>query len=192
MIGSAVTIPLTGGSILINKETLAAFAPVGTLRASINVGNPILARRDPNGSACGVSVDLASELVRRLSVDLELVVFDTAGESVQAVTSEQAEIVRVASSPAVIETFLCENLDVATGVRQQLLADAHPAHKLRLLPGRFMQIRQAMGMPKSRGEQAARTLYDFVEEMNSAGFVEQALRTKKVSGAEVAPAGSPR
>lgn len=242
--------------MLIDQETIAAFAPTGTLRASINVGNPILARRDEAGhSARGVSVDLASELARRLNVGLELIVFATANESVQAVASgqadigffaidpargkdiaftdayvviegcymvrdasplrnnsdvdvagnrvtvgkgsaydlyltrtlEHAEIVRAASSQAVIETFLRDGLDVAAGVKQQLLADARPEHQLRLLPGRFMEIRQAMGLPKARGERAAQVLHDFVESMKTSGFVARALHSHEISGAEVAP-----
>jgi polar amino acid transport system substrate-binding protein len=68
-------------------------APTGTLRASINLGNPILAQKDPgSGQAMGVSVDLASELARRLGVGLALVVLDAAGKSVDAVTKEQADV----------------------------------------------------------------------------------------------------
>jgi hypothetical protein len=38
-------------------DIVAALAPTGRLRASINLGNPILARRDPaTGEAVGVSV----------------------------------------------------------------------------------------------------------------------------------------
>jgi polar amino acid transport system substrate-binding protein len=45
----------------------ALFVPGGVLRASINLGNPILAQRDPaTGEPVGVSVDLAREFARRL------------------------------------------------------------------------------------------------------------------------------
>ncbi|OZI65072.1 ABC transporter substrate-binding protein [Bordetella genomosp. 1] len=70
-----------------------AFAPTGRLRASINVGNPILAHGDVAANrAGGVSVDLAGELARRLGLPLDLVVFASAGESVQAVEQGQADI----------------------------------------------------------------------------------------------------
>jgi len=76
-----------------DHELLSAFAPTGTLRASINLGNPILANTDPaTGKPGGVSVDLATELARRLDVKLELVVFKSAGESVNAVAAEQADV----------------------------------------------------------------------------------------------------
>lgn len=69
----------------------SAFTPTGKLRASINLGNPILAGRDSEGRPCGVSVDLAGELARALEAELELVVFDAAGKSVEAVAAEQAD-----------------------------------------------------------------------------------------------------
>jgi polar amino acid transport system substrate-binding protein len=73
-------------------SVLAAFTPTGKLRASINLGNPILAYQDEDGSARGVSVDLAGEFARLLGVELELVVVDAAGKSVDVVASEQADI----------------------------------------------------------------------------------------------------
>ncbi|MDC6130964.1 transporter substrate-binding domain-containing protein, partial [Burkholderia gladioli] len=69
----------------LDPSLLQAFAPEGRLRASINLGNPILAGKDAAGEPAGVSVDLARALAERLGVELELVVFDAAGKSVQAV-----------------------------------------------------------------------------------------------------------
>jgi len=63
------------------------------LRASINLGNPILANKNPNtNEPFGVSIDLAREFAKRLGVGIELVVFDAAGKSVEAVRGEQADI----------------------------------------------------------------------------------------------------
>ena len=70
-----------------------AFAPTGKLRASINLGNPILANKNSQtGEPFGVSIDLARAFAKRLGVDIELVVFDAAGKSVEAVRGEQADI----------------------------------------------------------------------------------------------------
>ncbi len=70
-----------------------AFAPTGHLRASINLGNPILARCAPGAPApTGVSVDLAHALSQQLGVGIELVVFETASQSVLAVREERADI----------------------------------------------------------------------------------------------------
>jgi polar amino acid transport system substrate-binding protein len=70
-----------------------AFAPTGKLRASINLGNPILANKHPQtGEPFGVSIDLARAFAKQLGMDIELVVFDAAGKSVEAVRNEQADI----------------------------------------------------------------------------------------------------
>jgi polar amino acid transport system substrate-binding protein len=71
----------------------ASFAPSGTLRVAINLGNPILARtsNDPERPA-GISVDIATELARRLSVPIEFVVVDAAAKSVEAVANDHADV----------------------------------------------------------------------------------------------------
>lgn len=241
-----------------NRDVIAAFTPTGKLRASINLGNPILANRGRDGLPIGVSIDLAREFGRWLDVEVELVVFDSAGKSVEAVTAENADIgffavdplrgagiaftapyvliegaylvreesnirdnaqvdnasisvtvgkgsaydlyltrelkaaqiVRAPTSPAVVDTFLAQGLDVAAGVRQQLESDAARLKGLRLLPGRFMVIQQAMGLPKGRGEEAAKMLRVFVEEMKTQGMVADALARHAIDGATVAPASS--
>ena len=76
----------------LTPSILAACTPTGKLRASINLGNPILARADSAGKPYGVSIDLANAFAEALGATLELVVFDTAGASVEAVASEQADI----------------------------------------------------------------------------------------------------
>ena len=238
------------------EQIVARFAPTGTLRAAINLGNPILAGSDPStGAARGVSIDLARELGRRLGVAVELLTVDTAGKSVEAVASERADvgffaidplrgadiaftapyvliegcylvrdgsplrsndevdragqvvvvgqgsaydlhlsrelklasIVRAPSSPTVVDTFVAQGADVAAGVRQQLEADAARIGGLRLLGERFMVIRQAMGLPKTRGGDAAEYLERFVEEMKAGGFVAAALARHGIRGASVAP-----
>ncbi|WP_445278142.1 transporter substrate-binding domain-containing protein, partial [Streptomyces sp. DSM 41033] len=84
-----------------------AFAPHGTLRASINLGNPILAGRDPaGGEPFGVSVDLAHAFGRRLGVPVELVVFEKAAAAVEAVRAEKADLGFFAVDPARSEGLL--------------------------------------------------------------------------------------
>jgi len=99
---------------------------------------------------------------------------------------KQAEIFRAPTSPAVVDTFLQENMEVAAGVKQQLEADAQRLGGLRLLDGHFMLIRQAMGVPKRRGEKASAYLGAFVEAMKKSGFVAEALSRHRIQGAAVA------
>ncbi|CAM2138862.1 ABC transporter substrate-binding protein [Paraburkholderia tropica] len=90
----------------IHPDIVKAFAPTGTLRASINLGNPILANRDPQtGEPFGVSIDLARAFAKRLGTPLELVVFDAAGKSVEAVSDERADFGFFAVDPKRGETI---------------------------------------------------------------------------------------
>ena len=83
---------MTSNSTAPSAAIKAAFTPTGRLRATINVGNPILAKQDAAGQPSGVSIDLAHAFAKRLGVAIELVVFDAAGKSVEAVTNEQADL----------------------------------------------------------------------------------------------------
>lgn len=75
-----------------------ALAPTGTLRASINLGNTVLT----NGSfddPAGISVDIAHEVGSRLGVPVELVLWDAARKSVDAVSDGIADICFLAVDP---------------------------------------------------------------------------------------------
>jgi polar amino acid transport system substrate-binding protein len=102
---------------------------------------------------------------------------------------KDAQVVHAPSSQAVVQHFVDTGAEVAAGVKQQLEMDARRIGGLRLLPGRFMVIRQAMGCPRSRGADAAGVLAGFVEEMKASGFVARALARHGIEGASVAPAG---
>jgi polar amino acid transport system substrate-binding protein len=98
-----------------------------------------------------------------------------------------ATIERAPTSPAVVETFLETAADVAAGVRQQLEKDAITFGGLRLLPGHFMVIEQAMGVARSHGPIAETILAAFVEQMKVDGFINEALARHEIHGASVAP-----
>lgn len=235
-----------------SESILAALAPTGTLRAVINVGNPILAALDPGtGGPCGVSVDIARELARRLETPLDCVVVAAAAKSVETIASGRADvgffaidpirgadiaftapyvliegcylvrrespivanhqvddrgvrvvvgagsaydlfltrelkratIVRVATSPAVVDAFAEQGLEVAAGVKQQLQADAGRHPGLKLIDEPFMVIQQAMGVAKTRGGGAAQYLRDFVDDLRALGFVREALTRHGIKGA---------
>ena len=236
---------------------VSTFAPGGTLRASINLGNPILANKDAaTGEPVGVSIDLAREFARRLGVGIELVVFEKAAASVDAVKNEkadigffaidparseglrftapyvliegsylvrdaseltdnvqidhagqrisvgagsaydlfltreikQAEIVRLQGAAAALAALRTGQVEVAAGIRQLLEGEALREPGVRVLPGRFMVIQQAMGTPASRGAEAQALLAAFIEEMKASGFVADALGRHGIEGAIVAPA----
>jgi polar amino acid transport system substrate-binding protein len=94
MLTACASIPPAPSAALVKE-----FAPSGTLRAAINLGNPILANKDAAGQPYGVSVDLARELGKRLGVPVELVPFSTAGKVVEAVKAAQVDIAFVAIDP---------------------------------------------------------------------------------------------
>lgn len=239
-----------------SADLIRSFAPTGRLRATINVGNPILANRNArSGEVSGVSVDLAQGWADHLGVPLELIVVETAAASVDRVARDAsdvgffaidpkrgegvfftepylliegcylvrndspivsneavdqpglrvvvgqgsaydlflsrelkaARIERAPSSPAVVEHFLATGADVAAGVKQQIADEAARLGGLRLLPGRFMQIRQAMGCPKSRGEAAAQALRNYIDQAKADGVVARSLVRHGVQGVSLAP-----
>ncbi len=101
-------------------------------------------------------------------------------------TLKRAQVVRAPTSPAAIELFMRDKLEVAAGVKQPLVqfARAHPG--LRVMEGRFMAIEQAMGTPRQR-QAGARYLHAFVEEMKRSGFVAAGLQRSGQADATVAP-----
>ncbi|MEO8921742.1 MAG: ABC transporter substrate-binding protein [Caldimonas sp.] len=92
-----------------------------------------------------------------------------------------ATLVRAPTSPAVTDMFLAQDLEVAAGVKQQLQADAPRVGGVRLLPGRFMVIEQAMGVPKGRTAAQA-WLSAFVEDVKASGFATAALQRHHIEG----------
>ena len=98
---------------------------------------------------------------------------------------KNATIVHAPTSQAVTDTFLALGMEVAAGVKQQLQMDAARVPGVRLLPGRFMVINQAMGTPISRAA-AGDYLRAFIEEMKRSGFVAASLARHGIQGATVA------
>jgi len=98
---------------------------------------------------------------------------------------KQATLVRSGSSIAAVEQFRAEKLDAVAGVKNPLEAIAAKDPSVRVIPGHFMTIGQASGVPKARVN-AARYLRDFIEDAKASGFVAKKLEE---SGAEatVAP-----
>jgi len=211
-------------------------------------------QRNPvTGAPCGVTIDLARELERRLGVPLELVIIDGAGKSFETVKSAACDIGFLAIEPAraaeidftaayvIIEgvyavrtdsaikaneeidragvrvavntgaaydlfltrslkaatlvraedsfdVFLREGLEAVAGVKQGVVRFVQASPVARVLPGRFMEIQQAMCLPKGR-EAGARYLRAFIEEMKSSGFVAAAIERAGQEATVAPPAG---
>jgi polar amino acid transport system substrate-binding protein len=101
-----------------------------------------------------------------------------------------ATLLRAKDTAAAIAAFNAGQADVLAGVRAPLteLVAANPS--MRLLPGHFEEIEQAMGLPKSHAA-GLPTLVRFVEAMKSSGFVANALNASGQKSAEVAPPAGP-
>ncbi|CAO3440516.1 ABC transporter substrate-binding protein [Azospirillum endophyticum] len=83
----------------ISQSVINDLAPTGRLRSTINLGNTVLAQKDPAGNLRGVSVDLARALGERLGLEVELVPFDTAGKAFDALQSGACDIGFLAIDP---------------------------------------------------------------------------------------------
>lgn len=81
------------------QDIASDLAPTGVLRASINLGNPVLAQGTTDDPS-GVTVDLAREIGRRLDLLVELVCFDAARRSFEAMVAGDADICFLAIEPA--------------------------------------------------------------------------------------------
>ncbi|WP_314620222.1 transporter substrate-binding domain-containing protein [Streptomyces stackebrandtii] len=230
----------------------ADLAPTGTLRASINLGNPVLAQGTPDAPS-GITVDLAREIGARLGLPVELLCFDAARKSFEAMADGRADLCFLAVDPArekevaftspyvVIEgvyavprgsaittveevdapgvrigvkqgsaydlfltrslahatvvrgeegvdVFRAEGLEVGAGIRQPMTAYAAAhADDVRLLEGRFMEIRQAVGTTVDRRPETVAFLRDTVEELKANGFVTASLQRAGQDPALLAP-----
>jgi polar amino acid transport system substrate-binding protein len=234
-----------------SSAVVTDLAPGGVLRASINLGNPVLAQGTPAEPA-GVTVDIAREIAARLDVPVEFVCFTAARDSLEAMMTGQADVCFLAIEPAreaevaftapyvliegvfvvpdqsplgtvedvdsagvrigvnrgsaydlflsrtlrhatVVrgaegpEQFLTQNLEAVAGIREPMTEFVAAHSGLRLIDGRFMQIRQAVGTAKTKGPETTRFLRGLVEELKATGFIADSLRRSGQTAA-VAPA----
>lgn len=243
---------------LSDTAMIKSFAPTGTLRVGINLGNPVLAgsidKTEPQPK--GVTIDIAKEIGKRTKLPIELISFQSAGQTVEALKAgtidlifvaidpvrgadisytpayiqiegaymvkassalrkneevdvsgneivvgkgsaydlyltreiKNASLLRSASSQAVVDDFMNGKGNVAAGVKQQLESDAKRYEGLRMLPGRFMVINQAIGIPKARPEYEKTNAYlsEIIAELKASGFIASAMKRHGIEGAKVA------
>jgi polar amino acid transport system substrate-binding protein len=86
-----------------------------------------------------------------------------------------------------IDLFVADKLEAVAGVRQQLVAYSGNDPSMRIMGDRFMDVPQAVAIPKGRKTTPV-FLHAFVEEAKASGFVADALKRSGQIGALVAPA----
>ena len=232
----------------------ADLAPTGKLRAGINLGNGVIATRDPaTGSPRGIAVNIARELGRRLDAPVEYVVFEQARHAVDAMqagaidvvfvaiepvraaiidftapyaeiagtyavppgseirtmdeidrsgvrisvvarsnydlfltrTLKNAQLVRANTTQGSADEFVAGKVDALAGVKQRVDDAVARFPGARALDGRFMSIRQAIGMSKGRPAGLA-YLKDFVEDVKASGLVAREIEQAGLRDATVA------
>jgi len=82
--------------------------------------------------------------------------------------------------------FLTGDLEAAAGVREPMTEFVAARPGFRLIEGRFMQIRQAVGTSAAKRDQTVSFLRALVEELKSSGFIADSLR-RSGQTAPVAP-----
>jgi polar amino acid transport system substrate-binding protein len=79
----------------------AELAPTGKLRAGLNYGNVILARKDKaTGESTGVAIDLARDLAKRLGVPVEVIGYESVGAMVDGAKAGAWDIAFLGADPA--------------------------------------------------------------------------------------------
>jgi polar amino acid transport system substrate-binding protein len=101
-------------------------------------------------------------------------------------TLQHATLVHYPSPPLALQGFITDKLDAAAGVKQQLVQFAKTNSNVRVMDGRFQEIKEAMGTPLGR-DLGLRYLRSFVEEMKASGFVKKALERANQPDAVIAP-----
>jgi len=84
----------------IDPTTLKSFAPTGSLRVGINLGNPVLASEDAaTKQLSGISVDIANEIGKRINLPIQLIPFKSASATVDGIKNGELDMVFVAIDP---------------------------------------------------------------------------------------------
>jgi polar amino acid transport system substrate-binding protein len=234
----------------VTPDIVKSLAPSGTLKATINLGNMVLAQGTSDAPR-GITVDIARELAKRLGVPVEFNCFEQAGKAFEGFRARNLDIAFLAIEPvraaeieftapyviiegvymvpkdsalkkvedvdakgvriavakdSAYDLFLTRSLknatlvrgpesfellsrggvEAAAGVKQPVViyAKAHP--EVRIIDGRFMEIRQAMGTQKGR-EAGSRYLSAFIEDLKASGFIAEGLKRSNQPDATVAP-----
>ncbi len=99
---------------------------------------------------------------------------------------KQATLVHSEEYTGSVESLVTGKADVLAGVKQPILETATSLPGSRVLPGRFMAILQASGVPVGR-DAAGRCLGEFIEKAKASGFVASELAKSDNANVSVAP-----
>lgn len=110
MLSLAVLASLVGAcaatSVAPSPEARGALVPSGKLRVGINLGNPVLARRDPaKDDLAGITVDLGRMLAERLGAEFVPVPYANAGALVEGARRGEWDIGFAAIDPSRAEVL---------------------------------------------------------------------------------------
>lgn len=81
-------------------QLASALAPNGRLRAAINIGNAALAQHGPSGAVEGISPAIANELGKALGLDVDFVLYASAGQLFDATDREEWDMAFLAVDAA--------------------------------------------------------------------------------------------
>jgi polar amino acid transport system substrate-binding protein len=101
-------------------------------------------------------------------------------------TIKRATLVRLPSGREALERFARKEAEVVANIKQPLVDYSRTHPEVRVLPGHFMIIEQAMATPRGRPA-GAKYLAEFVDEMKASGFVAAGLERSGQKDAAVAP-----
>ena len=93
-------------SVFPTPEARQALMPTGKLRVAINLGNPVLAKRDAtSGAVSGIAIDLGRALASRLEAEFVPVLYPNAGALVDAAKAGAWDVAFAAIDPARADTL---------------------------------------------------------------------------------------
>lgn len=88
-------------------------------------------------------------------------------------TLQQAELVRGSEG---VEVFREHSLEVGAGIRQPVIEFIATRPEYRMLPERFMEIEQAVGVSQTSSSETVGFVARVVEELKASGFIAESLR----------------
>src|SRR5262245_23482486 len=97
--GPSCSTPLDSQAAHVPSAPHSELTLAGRLRVGINFGNALLAKRDADGVAHGIAIDLAQELARRLDAPFDIVNYASAGKMADGARAGAWDVAFLATDP---------------------------------------------------------------------------------------------